>query len=289
MNQLHLGFKQFLTRLLALLLVLFTLAPAALTPTTFAQDAEPASTDEGTAVALDLHVFLPLVTFNTDLTSAVVSESDGEFLAEEEDGDGYYDELSATILVDDASVEAAGRQLRYDDLPDGGEFAISGRRWTKRNLTYYFQNGTNDISSTQEKNALRSAFALWAGVTNLRFTEVSNRNRADIVILWGSGSHGDPYPFDGTNGVLAHAFYPPPNGGAIAGDAHFDDAERWTMSTRPNGSQPIDLVTVAAHEIGHSLGLAHSSVAGALMYPYYTGSHRYLHTDDINGIRYLYP
>ena len=44
------------------------------------------------------------------------------------------------------------------------------------------------------------------------------------------------------------------------------------------------------HELGHSLGLKHSSVRNAIMYPYarrgfgYTG----LHADDILGIAALY-
>ncbi len=100
---------------------------------------------------------------------------------------------------------------------------------------------------------------------------------------------GTVFLFDGLNGVLAHAFFPPPNGGTLAGDMHFDDSETWTLAERPVPSgQPIDLVTVAAHEIGHSLGLDHSNVACALMNAFYTGSHRYLSQDDINGIQSIY-
>jgi hypothetical protein len=47
-------------------------------------------------------------------------------------------------------------------------------------------------------------------------------------------------------------------------------------------------MTVAAHEIGHALGLNHTTVANSLMNASYTGSHRFLGQDDINGIRSIY-
>lgn len=75
----------------------------------------------------------------------------------------------------------------------------------------------------------------------------------------------------------------------MLGDIHFDDAESWTLKLRPNDdSQPIDLVSVAAHEIGHALGLPHLNNQDALMYTYYLKSHRFLHVDDIKAIRVLY-
>lgn len=36
--------------------------------------------------------------------------------------------------------------------------------------------------------------------------------------------------FDGAGKVLAHAYYPPPNGSTAAGDAHFDNSEKWVSS-----------------------------------------------------------
>ncbi|GBP69325.1 Matrix metalloproteinase-2 [Eumeta japonica] len=50
------------------------------------------------------------------------------------------------------------------------------------------------------------------------------------------------------------------------------------------------LFAVAAHEFGHSLGLSHSSVKGALMYPWYQGikPNFVLPEDDRNGIQQMY-
>lgn len=177
-------------------------------------------------------------------------------------------------------------------------FVPIGTKWNHRIISYFFNNGTDDIAANNEQQAIRDGFALWAAQTDLAFIEVCNAIDADIVISWGTYAHGDPTPpctggvcdFDGVGGILAHNLGgPPPNAfGNYAGDIHFDDSETWTLNTRSNSVQPIDLVTVAAHEIGHALGLDHTQISGSLMLPNYTGSHRFLGQDDIAGIKSIY-
>uniref|UniRef100_UPI000248DAD8 matrixin family metalloprotease n=1 Tax=Paenibacillus elgii TaxID=189691 RepID=UPI000248DAD8 len=198
--------------------------------------------------------------------------------------------LPVTGELDEATVVETGKPRcgaqDRTQCTQSGDFTLQGNRWDHTNLTYRIVNFTSDLTEAEIRDAIRQAFNLWSEVTPLTFTEVTSN--ADILIRFATGDHGDGDPFDGAgNGagnVLAHAYYPPPNRGDLAGDAHFDDAETWTV----NASSGVDLVTVAAHEFGHSLGLEHSNVPGSLMFASYSGVHRFLSQDDIDGIQRIY-
>src|SRR5262245_59754215 len=148
--------------------------------------------------------------------------------------------LMLTVYVCGALPMAtlAEDRIRYDDGPltmPGAEFVLEGNSWLPRtDLTYGFISTTPDLGIVKTKAAVEQALALWAAVTPLTFMETLDCGLIfeapscvvpDIRIQFQAGSHGDPFPFDGPLGVLAHAFYPPPNGVTAAGDAHFDEAE----------------------------------------------------------------
>ena len=215
---------------------------------------------------------------------------------------------------DDDTVRALRRYQRFHNLPRTGEldeataaqmsmprcgfpdvqdaagvssFVAQGNRWTTTDLRYGFQNFTPDLSQAEVRGAVTTAFRLWSEVTPLTFREVSVGENPEIVIRFVAGDHGDGFPFDGVGGTLAHAFYPPPY--TLPGDAHFDEAETWAV-TLPIPADRFDLVMITAHEFGHSLGLNHSSVAGAMMRPSFSSgsTQRFLHQDDISGIQSIY-
>ncbi|KAL6562592.1 hypothetical protein OROGR_003599 [Orobanche gracilis] len=152
-------------------------------------------------------------------------------------------------------------------------------------LTYAF------LSENQISEGVRSvfsrAFERWSEVTPLTFSETESSSRADIRIGFFSGDHGDGEPFDGVLGTLAHAFSPP------AGMLHLDGDENWVIDGDFLSSSvvsAVDLESVAVHEIGHLLGLGHSSVEEAIMYPSISSDTRKveLANDDVTGIQELY-
>lgn len=167
-------------------------------------------------------------------------------------------------------------------VPDIGEYNHFPRhlKWQNNNITFRIVNYTPDLSKADVDRAIRRAFNVWADVTPLTFKKLYHGN-ADIMISFGSKEHGDYNPFDGPNGLLAHA-YPPGQG--IGGDTHFDEDETWTTD-----SSAYNLFIVAAHELGHALGMSHSTDPGALMYPVYSYATGFpLNEDDIEGIQALY-
>lgn len=198
--------------------------------------------------------------------------------------------LNETGVVDDDTV----RMMRMprcgvkDTLTMGGiarrrkrYAASSGDKWNKLHLTYRFRGYTPDLPRDTVRRVFVKAFEMWSQVSALTFSETSAV--PDIWILFAAGSHGDRNPFDGPGSTLAHAYFP---GSGIGGDAHFDEDEQWTDNTYSG----TNLLQVAVHEIGHSLGLGHSDVQSAIMAPFYRGykPNFSLDQDDIDGIRYLY-
>ncbi|XP_006032993.1 matrilysin [Alligator sinensis] len=169
-------------------------------------------------------------------------------------------------------------------VPDVMDFTTfpGNPRWKKTYLTYRFINYTPDLPRFVVNEIIKKAFKVWSDVTPLTFQQVFSGD-ADILIRFARYAHGDSNPFDGNGGILAHAFAP---GSGIGGDAHFDEDEQWSEYNRG-----VNLFLVAAHEFGHSLGLGHTNVRGALMFPTYSFINPEafsLSYDDKQGIQSLY-
>ncbi|KAJ8775055.1 hypothetical protein K2173_020059 [Erythroxylum novogranatense] len=158
-------------------------------------------------------------------------------------------------------------------------FFAGSPRWPRNqySLTYGFRAGTPAAAI----GAVGRAFRTWQANTQFIFTRTSDYTNANLKISFERRDHGDGYPFDGPRGILAHAFAP------TNGWFHYDGDEQWSDVPTQDA---FDLESVALHEIGHLLGLGHSQVQGAVMWPNIPSGTtlRQLQNDDIQGIRALY-
>ena len=147
---------------------------------------------------------------------------------------------------------------------------------------YHFGTLTTDIPATTVKDTLKAALDVWATVVDLRFIETSTAHLSQSIDF--------TFVTDTPGGTVSFTFLPPPwSSETIAGDVFFDDAEQWEVGNGL-GSAAFDLMWVAVHEIGHALGLGHSTVPEAVMYATVTADSAFsgLHADDIAGIQALY-
>jgi len=165
----------------------------------------------------------------------------------------------------------------------------------------------NQVADTQFPGHQGAAMAVWKAVVEWG-SELHGNGNGDPTQVGGLGSgganfdahfQGDATSVGGSNdnihselggssgGVLAYCETPISDGWRI----RYYSGWIWQDGpAAPFGTQ-IDLQGVGCHEYGHALGLDHSGVSGATMYPSITGSgsgQRSIATDDINGVKAVY-
>jgi predicted Zn-dependent protease len=180
-------------------------------------------------------------------------------------------------------------------------YALEGAKWPVTDVTWSFATSTYATDSAdpfssaigaQYQAAIQWALNEWSSVAPITFTQVpdsSNSSQAaDIRIGFAdlnttsTGVIGQTnLRWDGNGNMVPDEIVrlEDPSQLALnsAGGSNFSYAG--TMAT---------LEQVALHEIGHALGLAHSTDPNAVMYPTVGASNQTLDASDIAGIQALY-
>jgi hypothetical protein len=190
------------------------------------------------------------------------------------------DLLAGGALMCEGLVSPQGIVANYATVGDGWD----GLGLKTVNLSYYLLAKSQDLGPALQAAEIARALTSWSRYADVRWRPAAAANEPrSVTVLWGPKNHGDAFPF--APEVLAHAFFPAP---AVpeptAGDIHFNEAYTWGVGDPSR----YDIFTVALHESGHSLGLAHSTNPSAVMYPIYQGILQGPTTEDIRAIQTLY-
>jgi hypothetical protein len=190
------------------------------------------------------------------------------------------DVVAAAAIVCEGLVSPQGVVANYATVGDGWDGPGNG----SAELSYFLSAGSADLSASLQIGEIARALAEWSRYADVRWQPAEGAGLPhSLTILWGPPDHGDGFRF--APEVLAHAFYPaPPAPEPIGGDIHFNDTFDWGAGDPAR----YDVFTVALHESGHSLGLAHSSNPSSVMYPMYRGIVSGAGEEDVAAIQSLY-
>ncbi len=175
------------------------------------------------------------------------------------------------------------------------EYAYEGPKRSSNAVSWSFESQnfpvdspapfTNPIDAIYQAT-IQAAFDRWSSISGLTFTQVADSPSAAIRI--GFGTFASPYTI-GETIVRSSGGYLPNDTVVRLLDPTIDPLTPDSQGNWSYADLSVTLLQVATHEIGHAIGLAHTTDPVTIMYPVATSLDRDLSPGDIAGINGLYP
>ena len=171
------------------------------------------------------------------------------------------------------------------------DYSLEGLTWQPgKAITYSFAGAGgafSDAMTATYQAVMTTALKDWAAIANITFMMVTDNGLSDIRIGWGK--------LDISNGEIGETDIQPskanPSLFATGVTVRLEDPKFEALTTTGAPSYAglgVTMLQVAIHELGHALGLGHSTQPTAIMNAYASAADATITKYDVAGIQALY-
>jgi hypothetical protein len=175
--------------------------------------------------------------------------------------------------------------------PRAAAYTATGTKWAFSPVNYFVNASNLDLGGAAAEGAVRAGADAWSTQSRSRFrfafggasTQTTTTNDGVNLVVFRNASNGS---------AIATTYWWSTASGIIDADIVFWDAAFRFFAGTSGCTSGFYIEDIATHEFGHALGLGHSNLAGATMYPSASScsmNNRTLAPDDIAGVLSLYP
>lgn len=168
-------------------------------------------------------------------------------------------------------------------------YVTNGHAWGVKQVPYYINPQNLYVTDSSALAAITSAAAAWRGVANIDLVYAGTTSGSSLV----NNGKNEVFFRDDASGYIAETYWWwDGTGHLVDADIVFHESSRFYSANLGCNGDGYYIENTGAHEFGHALGLGHSAVDTASMWPSSGACETIRETpdpDDIAGLQSLYP